>query len=126
MAQSVLQVRIKSKKTAPAAPRVQDVPLVGSDTGKSGALSMRDHTAELKRVARISGQVEGIRKMIASGRYCPEILQQIKSARAALRGLECSIMESHLLGCVKTALRTDDVHASNLKIKELIELMKAN
>lgn len=84
-----------------------------------------DHTADIKRVARIRGQVDGIERMLKDGRYCPEIIQQIKSARSALKGLECAVLEGHLRGCVKKAFSTKDPFESESKIDELIDLMKS-
>lgn len=39
-----------------------------------------------KRLARIEGQVRGLRKMIAEDRYCVDVLQQVASVHEALRG----------------------------------------
>ncbi len=37
-----------------------------------------------KRLRRISGQINGIDKMIDEHRYCIDVLQQITAAKAAL------------------------------------------
>lgn len=52
-------------------------------------------------VNRIAGQVTAIGKMIAEDRYCPDILNQVRAARAALRTLESRILESHIRSCVR-------------------------
>jgi hypothetical protein len=51
-----------------------------------------DHTSDLQRLRRISGQVEGIKKMIEDQRYCTDILNQTKAVRSALKALEVSIL----------------------------------
>ena len=84
-----------------------------------------DHSPQLKRIARIKGQVEGIERMIIDRRYCPEIIQQIKAARSALKALEIEIYEGHLKGCVKKALSAKNAKDSELKIDELIALMRS-
>ena len=84
-----------------------------------------DHSNQLKRVARVRGQVDGIERMILAKRYCPEIIQQIKAARSALKALELEIYEGHLKGCVKKALNTKNEKDSDAKIDELIALMRS-
>jgi DNA-binding FrmR family transcriptional regulator len=37
-----------------------------------------------RRLAKIAGQVEGLRRMTAGGRRCVEVLDQLAAARAAL------------------------------------------
>ncbi len=83
-----------------------------------------DHGAELRRLSRIKGQVEGVERMILDQRYCPEIIMQIKAIRSALRSLEASIVESHMKHCVKDAIKSRDPEIVQEKINEIIGLMK--
>ncbi|WP_412474285.1 metal-sensitive transcriptional regulator [Halobacteriovorax sp. YZS-1-1] len=83
-----------------------------------------DHKATLTRVNRIEGQVRGIKNMIEDGKYCVDILTQIKSIRSALKGLELVILESHLNSCVINALKTGSSKESEEKIDEIMELLK--
>lgn len=83
-----------------------------------------DHSAELKRLSRIKGQVEGVERMIQERRYCPEIVQQIKAARSALKSLEASIIEGHMRHCVKQAIASRDPFVVQEKIEEIILLVK--
>ncbi len=53
-----------------------------------------------RRLARISGQVSGIQKMVDSDRACAEILQQIVAVRAALDHVGVSFLSEHLQTCV--------------------------
>ena len=43
------------------------------------------HTGQLDRLRRIEGQVGGLARMVEEGRYCVDILTQVRAARAALR-----------------------------------------
>ena len=45
-----------------------------------------DHRSHLSRVNRIEGQVRGVKNMIEEGKYCVDILTQIKAMRNALKG----------------------------------------
>ena len=52
------------------------------------------------RVRRIAGQIGGIQKMIADGRYCIDILNQISAVRSALDALGVELLAGHLKSCV--------------------------
>lgn len=82
-----------------------------------------DHAGELVRLKRIKGQVEGLEKMISDRRYCPDIILQIRAARAALLSLENAVMNTHIRHCVKDAFRTRDSFKTEEKIQEIIELV---
>jgi DNA-binding FrmR family transcriptional regulator len=53
-----------------------------------------------KRLARISGQVSGIQKMIEGDRPCGDILQQIVAVRAALDQIGIAFLSEHLQTCI--------------------------
>src|SRR5688500_5393536 len=76
------------------------------------------HQSELPRLKRIKGQIEGIERMISDGRYCVDILIQVKAAKSALQALENSILQSHLGSCVQQALEAKDSFSAHAKIKE--------
>lgn len=82
-----------------------------------------DHSAELRRINRIQGQLEGIKRMIQERRYCPDIITQTSAVRAAITSLEASILEKHLSACVRSAFKASDKE-SEVKIKELVEIFK--
>ena len=75
------------------------------------------------RLKRIEGQVRGIQKMVDEGRYCPDILTQIASVHAALRGVGKVLMRSHLQHCVTDALRSGDPVEAERTYDEVMELM---
>ncbi len=85
-----------------------------------------DHSSQKKRMARIKGQIDGIERMMIDGRYCPDIIQQIKAVRSALKGLEMGIFETHVKGCVRKAFGSKSVSDSDKKIDELLLLMKSH
>jgi DNA-binding FrmR family transcriptional regulator len=69
----------------------------------------RTDTAALgKRVNRIEGQVRGIGKMIAEDRYCIDILTQVSAVQSALDALALQLLEHHLHGCVRHAVKSGD------------------
>jgi DNA-binding FrmR family transcriptional regulator len=46
-----------------------------------------------KRINRIIGQINGIKKMIDADRDCLDVLQQIVAVRSALAGLAVNILK---------------------------------
>ena len=53
--------------------------------------SKPNHSENLPRLNRISGQIDGIKKMIEEERYCLDIVNQIKAVRSALKSVEKNI-----------------------------------
>ena len=81
-----------------------------------------DHSAQLARLKRIKGQIEGVQRMIEDRRYCPDILIQTSAVRAALRSLEVTILREHVDHCVKHARR--DSGGSAAKLEELLAIFQ--
>lgn len=82
------------------------------------------HGSEIKKLNRIGGQVEGIKKMIDEGRYCPDIMTQLRAVRAAVKSVELNILESHLQSCVMTAMKSGSDEVAAEKISEVKDIMK--
>lgn len=83
-----------------------------------------DYSKEFSRLNRVSGQIEGVRKMIAERRYCPEILTQLRAVRAAVNSIEASILETHLDSCVAAAFDSGNQAEKKQKIHELKEMYR--
>ena len=74
----------------------------------------------LSRINRISGQVNGIKKMIEDDDYCNDILIQLISAEKSLKSLANIMFENHVYRCV-----SNDLEKGNLEvIDELTSLFK--
>lgn len=83
--------------------------------------STPDHSTEVKRLNRIMGQLEGIKRMIEEQRYCQDILVQTKAVSAALKALESSILARHMNHCVTAAFESKNKIESQKKIDELMD-----
>jgi CsoR family transcriptional regulator, copper-sensing transcriptional repressor len=81
-----------------------------------------DHRDQLKRLARIRGQIDGVARMIEDNRYCIDILTQTSAVRAALKSLEAAILEKHMAHCVREAMAAGD--NAQVKIEELMTVFK--
>lgn len=82
-----------------------------------------DHSVHLPRLRRVAGQIQGIERMIQEGRYCPDILTQLKAAASAIAALEAEIFKSHLNGCVRQAFDGKSQSLAEEKIQEIIKLI---
>ncbi len=91
------------------------------DTSK-GAGEFPHHGSELEALARIEGQVRGVRGMVVEGRYCVDILTQIRAVHAALRRVERNILQSYLGTCVQSAFADGSEDDRDQKIKEILTL----
>ncbi|MGH9394759.1 MAG: metal-sensitive transcriptional regulator [Terriglobales bacterium] len=60
--------------------------------------------ANLRRLRKIEGQVRGLQKMVAEGRYCTDVIIQVASVQQALRGVARQLMRHHLAHCARTAM----------------------
>lgn len=98
--------------------------LKGSTSKATGkATGHPDHSALIKRLNRVKGQIEGIERMILDRRYCPDIIAQLKAASAGLRATEAEVLKAHLRGCVQSALAGKDAFKSEEKIQEIIKMV---
>lgn len=81
-----------------------------------------NHSDNMPRLNRISGQIDGIKKMIEDGRYCLDIINQIKAVRSALKSVEKNILQKHIQHCVTAAFSASEAEQQQ-KINELIGLL---
>jgi DNA-binding FrmR family transcriptional regulator len=62
----------------------------------------------VSRLNRIEGQVRGVARMVDQQRPCLEVMQQLASIQAALRGLTKVVMRNYLERCATDAIRSGD------------------
>ena len=82
------------------------------------------HEENLHRLARIAGQVQGIKRMVEEEKYCIDIITQIQAARSALRSVELKILEKHMHHCVREAVESGNEKKTDEKLEELLRVMK--
>ena len=80
------------------------------------------HDDAKRRLARISGQVSGLQKMVDEGRYCVDILTQVSALRAALDQFGLLMLSQHLESCVYGA--QEDDHCKPMNHEERLEEIK--
>lgn len=67
----------------------------------------------LDRLARVEGQVRGLRKMLEEQRSCEEVLNQLLAARSGLESAGMLVLDRHLRDCVLVgeAIRPESLDA---------------
>lgn len=78
--------------------------------------------ANILRIRRAKGQVDGIERMIESDRYCADIITQITAARASLQAVAKALLESHLKACHNAAVSNGGAAADKM-YQELVVLV---
>lgn len=82
-----------------------------------------DHRDQLRRLNRARGQLDGIARMIVEGRYCVDILTQLRAARSALRAVEDGVLRTHVQHCIQDELTRGRTEEPNERIDELIDIL---
>jgi DNA-binding FrmR family transcriptional regulator len=72
------------------------------------------------RLRRIEGQVQGIQRMLESGRECEEVLTQIMAVRSSLDQVGLLLMEDHIERCILSGLPSESP-----LLKELSDALKS-
>ena len=80
------------------------------------------HKQEIVSLKRIEGQVRGVSKMIDQGKYCVDILNQIKAIKNSLSTVEGKILKTHLKHCVRESLESHDDFDD--KVDEILMILK--
>lgn len=73
-----------------------------------------------KRLKKISGQINGINKMIDENRYCGDILTQIAAVESALKEVGYIILKDHMHTCVRDDIKNNDLTS----LDEALEICK--
>lgn len=82
-------------------------------------------TQVLKRLKSIEGHVRGIQRMVESGEYCIDILNQILAVQRALSKVNGLVLDRHLHTCVTQAIRGDEIADRERVIGEILNVFEA-
>jgi DNA-binding FrmR family transcriptional regulator len=76
-------------------------------TRNSGMVDMKTLQSVEARLARIEGQIRGIRSMAAEGRECVDIVMQVAAVRAALKKVADMMVADHVERWLAQAASSD-------------------
>jgi CsoR family transcriptional regulator, copper-sensing transcriptional repressor len=88
-------------------------------TNESSAGYVDDKAAILRRLARIEGQVRGLKGMVSDEAYCIDVLTQIAAVNRALEGVSLKLLADHTNHCVRDAVEAGGSEADE-KVGELL------
>lgn len=74
-------------------------------------MTAEDQLAIDRRLARIEGQVRGLRRMLSEGAYCCDVLNQVSAASSALNQVAASLASQHIKHCI-IGHGTNDAHST--------------
>ncbi|HIY87054.1 MAG TPA: metal-sensitive transcriptional regulator [Candidatus Yaniella excrementavium] len=75
--------------------------------------------AYVKRLARIEGQVRGIKRMVDEDTYCIDLLTQISAVNKAMHSLSLGLVTDHMNHCVTEAVASGDEEVITQKVQEV-------
>lgn len=67
----------------------------------------------LNRLARASGHLDYVRRMVEEGYDCTEVLMQLAAVRSALNNTAKLILKDHIEHCIVDAVESNDEEAIN-------------
>jgi DNA-binding FrmR family transcriptional regulator len=82
------------------------------------------HKGEVSRINRAIGQLEAVKRMIDEGKYCVDIMSQLRAARNAIKTIELGVLETHMGACMADACCSKDEKLKSKRIGEIMELLK--
>ncbi len=78
---------------------------MSKDCCKTKERSATEYKNLINRLNRIEGQIRGIKGMVESNAYCPDILIQSSAVNAAINAFNKELLASHIKTCV-----VNDIH----------------
>jgi len=83
-----------------------------------------EYKSLMNRLSRIEGQVRGIKRMVESNAYCPEILTQVSAVNAALNAFSKELLSNHIKTCVCDDIKNGNDEVVDELVVTLQKLMK--
>lgn len=74
----------------------------------------------INRINRISGQMNGVKKMMIADSYCNDILIQLLAIENSIKSLSNQLLENHLYSCITRDLKDGKLET----IDEVVALFK--
>lgn len=72
------------------------------------------------RLNKISGQVNGIKNMIESDRYCDDVIIQLLAVESSIKSLTKILFKNHLETCIVNDIQKGDSKEATEEIMKLI------
>lgn len=76
--------------------------------------------AVMNRLSRIIGHLESVKRMVADGRDCSEVLVQLAAVDSAVKSVSRVVMKDHIEHCIVDAVKENDTETL-AKLNEAID-----
>ena len=86
--------------------------------------SPEEYKKLIHRLNRIEGQIRGIKGMVETNAYCPDILIQSAAVNAAINDFNKELLANHIRTCVADDIRNGKDEAIDELVVTLQKLMK--
>lgn len=86
--------------------------------------SPEEYKKLIHRLNRIEGQIRGIKGMVESDAYCPDILIQSAAVNAAINAFNKELLANHIRTCVADDIRNGKDEVIDELVVTLQKLMK--
>ena len=86
--------------------------------------SPEEYKKLIHRLNRIEGQIRGIKGMVETNAYCPDILRQSAAVNAAINDFNKELLANHIRTCVADDIRNGKDEAIDELVVTLQKLMK--
>ena len=88
------------------------------------ARSPEEYKKLIHRLNRIEGQIRGIKGMVETNAYCPDILIQSAAVNAAINAFNNELLANHIRTCVADDIRNGKDESIDELVVTLQKLMK--
>lgn len=106
-----------AENAAPEPASSEPCPACGTRTTERSEALYKDLS---NRLARIEGQIRGIRRMLDENAYCIDIISQASAAASALNSFSKQLLSEHIRHCV----REDVAKGREEKLDELVSTLQ--
>ncbi|MGN0163953.1 MAG: metal-sensing transcriptional repressor [Candidatus Ornithomonoglobus sp.] len=84
----------------------------------------KETKAVLNRLAKITGHINSVKRMIEDGRDCSDVLIQLSAVDASIKSLSRLILKDHISTCIVDAVKNDDNKAIDELNRAIDKFMK--
>lgn len=79
-----------------------------------------EKTAIINRLKRITGQMNGVVRMVEEDRYCDDVLIQLSAVDKAIKALANMLLDAHMHTCLVEQVKAGRLDA----VDEIVDLFK--
>lgn len=95
-----------------------------SVSAKTKHRSQEELKSLTNRLNKISGQINGIKKMVEENAYCTDILNQVSAAQGAFNAFSRELLANHIKTCVVQNVKSGNEEIVDELLVTLQKLMK--